>query len=119
MNRIKLSVAVGLVLTAGCASDDASDTTASASSPSTAIAPGESAIAMLSPELAAAFAELVTQSATPPDLAVDAISTAVTGIGLDLPPLAATPVDSARLFIKRWQTLLDDRVASTEYQLVA
>lgn len=87
-----------------------------ASAPST-LAFDDDAVLLLSSPRKASYGDLASESVTPPQLVVDRASKAAVSIALDLPALAGTPRDSALVFVKRWQLVLDDRVSYTEYQV--
>ncbi|MEO8703279.1 MAG: M4 family metallopeptidase, partial [Kofleriaceae bacterium] len=104
---------------AACSTSDPDESVEISSITGSALAFNGDAVALLSPERAALYGDLATASATPPELVVERASTAVTGIALDLPPLAGSPRDSALELVARFQKLFDDRIAASEYRLAA
>lgn len=109
--------AAGLVIATACTSANRDSSAPSRSSTSTSpLAFDDDAVALLSPVRRMAYTALIAKAGRV-ELSVDTASTAVTGIALDLRPLAASPRDTASKFIARWQTLLDDRIHPSEYVL--
>lgn len=121
MCKIRRLLAAMLLLAASCVPDDDREhsSTTEELSGATRFAFGPDVAALLSPARATLLAELTRLSTIQPNVAVEVRSTAVAGIELDVAPMGATPRDTAWIFIRRFQPLLDSRVAATDYRIVA
>jgi hypothetical protein len=120
--RTTFRIAAALLFAASCTgSDDSPADVGTSTSPLTSgqLAFDAEARALLSPDRQALYDELATKSTSPPRFTLERASNAATSIALDLPPMAASPRDTALAFVKQFQKLLDDRIAYYEYRVTA
>src|SRR5207248_1932341 len=102
MRTIKLCAA-GVLALAACTSTPDTTPAPSPLSSTGRFAFDQAAVALLPAARATAYADMAAASARPPDLVLEIASGAVVGIGLDVAPLGATPIESAWAFVQRWQ----------------
>ncbi|HLL21471.1 MAG TPA: hypothetical protein VK427_05040, partial [Kofleriaceae bacterium] len=111
LSKIRIAAVLALAACNDPTVDHATeDIVATPLSASTTLAFDSAALALMSPARQALYANLAAASAVPPRLIAELATTATTSISLDVPPLAASPRDSARLFVEKYQALLDDRI---------